>query len=283
MCKIALITDTTSDLREDIIKKYNIKVLPFRIIFKDTEYKDKVDISTEQLYDKLKVEIPTSSLPSMADMEEMFTQLEKEGYTHVIAITLSSGLSGISNAVKLVSENHENLITYVCDSKSISLGEGVIVNECGKMIERGESFEKIVNAIPSLIERSSVFFVVKTLEYLKRGGRIGKISGTIGQLLNIKPIVSIGKDGKYFTFDKVRGRKQSLSKLVNIVKEKINNDNYDVYIMHGNGYKDAHDVYDEISKIQGVKSIAFGGQISAVSGMHSGPGLIGVAMFKREN
>lgn len=283
MCKIALITDTTSDLREDIIEKYNIKVLPFRIIFKDREYKDKVDISTEQLYDELKLEIPKSSLPSMADMEEMFTQLEEEGYTHVIAITLSSGLSGISNAVKLVSENHEKLITYVCDSKSISLGEGVIVNECGKMIEKGESFEKIVNIIPSLIKRSSVFFVVKTLEYLKRGGRIGKISGTIGQILNIKPIVSIGEDGKYFTFDKVRGRKQSLSKLVSIVKEKINNDNYDIYIMHGNGYKDAKEVYDEISKIPGVKSIAFGGQISAVSGMHSGPGLIGVAMFKRES
>ncbi|MCY6370995.1 DegV family protein [Clostridium ganghwense] len=282
MSKIALITDTTADLTEEVIKKYNIKVLPFRIIYKDREYKDKIEITPEQVYDELPNEVPTSSLPSMNDMDEIFTKLKEEGYTHAVAITLSSGLSGISNAVKLVSENHENITTYVCDSKSISLGEGILVEECGKMIEAGKSFEEIVNTLPSLVKKSHVFFVVKTLEYLKKGGRIGRVAGTIGQLLNIKPIISIGEDGKYFTYDKVRGRKQSLSKLLNIFKEVTQGKKCDVYVMHGNGYKDAQGVYEEISKLDSVKSIQFGGQISPVSGMHSGPGLVGLAFIEKE-
>ena len=99
--KIALITDTTSDLRSDVTQKYSINVLPFRIIYSDREYLDNVDISPQEVYDNMKIEVPTSSLPSMKDMEELFLRLEEEGYTHAVAITLSTGLSGIYNAMKL--------------------------------------------------------------------------------------------------------------------------------------------------------------------------------------
>lgn len=282
MSKIALIADTTADLTEEVIKKYNVKVLPFRIIFKDGEYKDRVDITPEQVYERLAEEIPSSSLPAMQDMHEMFNKLEEEGYTHAIAITLSSGLSGISNAVKLASESHENITTYVCDSKAISWGEGLLVEECGKMIEAGKTFEEIVNVMPSVVKRAHVFFVVNTLEYLKKGGRIGRVSGTIGEILNIKPIIGIGEDGKYFTYDKVRGRKQSLSKLISIFKEVTQGKKCNVYVMHGNGYKDAQGVYEELKKLESVESIQFGGSISPVSGMHSGPGLVGIAYLEKE-
>lgn len=283
MNKIALITDTASDISEDIINKYNVRVLPFRIIFDGKEYKDKIDISPEEVYDRLPNETPTSSLPSMQDMEDMFIELEEEGYTHAIAVTLSSGLSGISNALKLVSEGHEKITTYVCDSKSISLGEGILVEECGKMIEEGKSFEEIVNTLPSMIKRTNVFFIVKTLEYLKKGGRIGKVAGTIGEILNIKPIIGIGEDGKYFTYEKVRGSKQAVNKLINIVKEKLSDGKYSVYMMHGNAYKDAKEIFSQISNIENVISSYFGGQLSPVAGMHSGPGLIGIAIYKRED
>ena len=222
MEKIALITDTAADLHEDIIKKYNIHVLPFRIIYKDREYKDGVEITPKEVYDNLDKEVPTSSLPSMQDMEDTFTKLEEEGYTNAIAVTLSTGLSGIYNAVKLVSENHPSLKTYVCDSQSISAGEGVIVEGCAELIEKGKSFDEIVNEIPNIKSRIDLFFVVGTLEYLKKGGRIGKVSGTIAELLNIKPIISVDKkDGKYYTYDKVRGRKQSINRILEIVEEKL--------------------------------------------------------------
>lgn len=278
-----MITDTTSDLPEDILEKYNIKQLAFRIIYKDRELKDRFDITSKEVYENLEVEVPTSSLPSMEDMDKLFTELEEEGYTHVIAIVLSSGLSGIYNGMKIVSENHPKLTTYICDSKSISLGEGVLLMESARMLEQGgKSFDEIVEAIPKIRDSVKTFFVVGTLEYLKKGGRIGKVAGTIAELLNIKPIISIdNEDGKYYTYTKVRGgRKQSLAKLIDIAKEFLEKGKCKVYVMHGNAEEEAKAVFEKLKSLPNVTFSMLGGCISPVSGAHSGPGLVGFACVR---
>lgn len=281
MEKIALITDTAADLHEDIIKKYNIEILPFRIIYRDREYKDKLEITPQEVYDNFKIEVPTSSLPSMQDTEDLLTKLENEGYTHAIIITLSSGLSGIYNSVKLVSENHPNLNIHVYDSRSISMGEGILAQKCGEMIAQGMSFGDIVNEIPKIRDKVHLFFVVGTLEYLKRGGRIGKVSGTIAELLNIKPIIGVDKnDGKYYTYDKVRGRKQSLNRLLELAKETLDEKKCKLYIVHGDALEESKKVYDTISTHENVVEGFFGGQISPVAGVHSGPGLVGLILVE---
>ena len=280
MNKIALITDTTSDLSRETIEKYNIHVLPFRIIYSDREYLDNVDITPQEVYSNMKTEVPTSSLPSMKDMEELFLKLEEQGYTHAITITLSTGLSGIFNAIKLTSENHPSIITHLCDSQSIALGEGLIVTECGKLIQEGKSFEEIVEAIPSIKKRIHLYFVVGTLEYLKKGGRIGKVSGTIAELLNIKPIISIDDDGKYYTCEKVRGRKQSLNKLVELTNNILDKSKCKVYLLHGDALEESKKVMESISLHPNAISVEFGGYISPVSGVHSGPGLVGMVCIE---
>jgi len=282
MEKIALITDTTSDLPQDIIEKYNIKILPFRIIYKDREYKDKYEITPKEVYDNFEKEIPTSSLPLAQDMEELYDELEKEGYTHAIAITLSSGLSGISNALRLVSENHDNIESFVYDSKTISWGEGILVKKCAELIEQGKDFDYIKNILPELRKKVKLFFVVGTLEYLRKGGRIGRISGTIGDLLNLKPIVAVDDEGRYFTHSKVRGRKQSLNKMVNIVKEIVNDKEHDIIVLNGCSDEDCKYMIDQFEKIDNVSSVNYGGDISPVSGVHSGPGLVGVVLVEKE-
>lgn len=283
MEKIALITDTTSDLPEDILKEFNISVLSFRIIYKDREYKDKIEITPQQVYDNLRCEVPTSSMPSTGDMEDLFTSLEKQGYTHVIAVVLSSGLSGIYNGIKVVSESHTNLKTYICDSQSISIGEGALAHECGKLIKQGKSFDEVVALIPSIKKRIHLFFVVDTLEYLKRGGRIGKVSGTIAELLNIKPIISIDyNDGKYVTYAKVRGRKQSLNRLVDIANEITSKKKCTGFVLHGDGEVDARKVYDILKQSANITELIFSGCISPVSGVHSGPGLVGLVLVEEE-
>ena len=280
MNKIALITDTTSDLNKDVIEKYNINVLPFRIIYSDREYSDNVDITSQQVYDNMKTEVPTSSLPSMKDMEDLFLRLEEEGYTHAIAVTLSTGLSGIYNAIKLTSENHPSIITHVCDSQAISLAEGLIVTECGKLIEEGKSFEEVVDSIPSIKKRIHLYFVVGTLEYLKRGGRIGKVAGTIAEMLNIKPIITVDTDGKYVTSEKVRGRKQSLNKLVELTNNILDKKKCKVYMLHGDALEESKKVMEIIRPHPNVISIEFEGYISPVSGVHSGPGLVGMVCIE---
>lgn len=282
MEKIALITDTTSDLPQDIIEKYNIKILPFRIIYKDREYKDKYEITPKEVYDNFEKEIPTSSLPLAQDMEDLYDELEKEGYTHAIAITLSSGLSGISNALRLVSENHDNIESFVYDSKTISWGEGILVKKCAELIEQEKDFNYIKNILPELRKKVKLFFVVGTLEYLRKGGRIGRISGTIGDLLNLKPIVAVDDEGRYFTHSKVRGRKQSLNKMVNIVKEIVNDKEHDIIVLNGCSDEDCQYMIDQFEKIDNVSSVNYGGDISPVSGVHSGPGLVGVVLVEKE-
>lgn len=281
--KIALITDTTSDLSPEIITKYNIKVLSFRIIYKDREFRDKLDISPEEVYENLDKEVPTSSMPSMDDMEKLFDSLEEQGYTHAIAVVLSTGLSGIYNGLKVVSENHHKIKTYIYDSKSISAGEGIIVKECGELIQKGDSFDEIISKIQSIRNRVILFFVVGTLEYLKKGGRIGKVSGTIGEFLNIKPIVSVDtKDGKYYAYDKVRGRKQSLNRIIDIVNKILNEKKCKLYVVHGDSLEDSKKVFEELSKHPNVTESTFGGCISPVAGVHSGPGLVGVVLLEEE-
>jgi DegV family protein with EDD domain len=282
MGKIALITDTTADLSDELVKKYNIKVLSFRIIYKDREYKDRIEISSQEVYDGFKKEIPTSSMPALQDMEDVYDELEKEGYTHVIGITLSLGLSGIYNGLTLVSKNHPGIKSYICDSKSISLGEGALVTECGKLIEKGMSFDDVVNELPNIQRRIHLFFVVDTLEYLIKGGRIGKITGAIGELLKLKPIISMDYEGKYYTYAKVRGRKQSLSKLVEIAKEVSDKKRCIAYMMHGDGEEDTLKVKEIVEKLPNITSIQYSGCISPVSGVHSGPGLVGLVLVEEE-
>lgn len=282
MEKIALITDTTADVPQEIVDKYNIHVLCFRIIYKDREYRDKLEITAKQVYDSLKTEIPTSSMPSLQDMEDLYDKLEKEGYTHAIAVTLSSGLSGIYNGLRLVSEGHPKIKSFVYDSKNISLGEGVLIVKCAELLESGKNFQQITDALPSIRDRVHTFFIVNTLEYLIKGGRIGKVAGTIGQLLNLKPIISIDADGKYYTYYKTRGRNQALNKMFEIAKKFTESKKCEVLMAHGNGEEDTLKLKAQVEKIPNVQSIIYGGCLSPVSGVHSGPGLVGIVFLEEE-
>ncbi|AND84598.1 DegV family EDD domain-containing protein [Clostridium tyrobutyricum] len=283
MDKIALITDSTSDLPEDLIDKYSINVMHYRIIYKNREYIDKINITPDYVYENLHNEIPTSSMPAVDEMENVFDSLEKQGYTHAIVITLSSGLTGFYNGIKLISENHPKIKTCIFDSKLISMGEGILVLECAKLIEKGMNFEYVVNKLPYIKSKIRLFFIVNTLEYLKKGGRIGKVAGTIGQLLNIKPIVAIdNSDGKYYTYDKVRGRKKSIARMVEIANKILDSNKYSIFVVNGAAFDDSKKVFEKIKEHKNIVSAKLCGSISPVAGVHSGPGLVGVVMYEEE-
>ncbi|URZ15531.1 DegV family protein [Clostridium felsineum] len=280
MEKIAIITDTTADLTTEFIKEHNINVLSFRIIYRDREYKDKVDITSEEVYKNFEIEVPKSSMPALQDMEELYQKLEEEGYTHAIGITLSSGLSGIFNGLKMIAEEHNKIKSFIYDSKLISLGEGAIVEECVRMLENNKSFDEIVNEIPEIRKRIHLFFVVGTLDYLRKGGRIGKIAGTIGKLLNIKPIVSVDENGVYYAYDKVRGRKQSLNRVLEIAKDITKENNCRAYVMHGHAEEETREFFEKIKGLPNINNAMYNGCISPVSGVHSGPGLVGLVLLE---
>lgn len=275
MEKIALITDSAADLPKEIINKYNINVLPFRIIYSNGEYKDGVDITPYEVYSSLEKEIPSTSLPSMEEMENLFSTLEKEGYTHAICIHISSTLSGTANSIRLVAENHPNITSYIYDTKTLTGAQGDIVIETAKSIENGSSYENIINMLPELRKKVHCFFTIDTLLYLKKGGRIGRVAGTIGELLNLKPIIEVADDGIYNTYAKARGRKQAIKKLHKILDNFLSKGKCNIAVLHGHAKEDCIDFYNSIKDNPNILDIRTG-EISPSLGINTGAGLIGL-------
>lgn len=277
MAKIAIVSDSTSDLTVETIKKHNIRILPLRVIYTDGEYRDRVDITPEEIYSRFKEEIPTTSLPSPQDSVDLFDQLKQEGYTHVIIVTISSGISGTMNMIRNLADSYTGLIFEIIDSKSLTMGAGFAIIEGAKELEKTNDFEKTVNRIKEVLKKTKVYYVVQTLEYLKKGGRIGKVEGTIGELLSIKPIISINEDGVYYSYKKVRGRGRSIDELFEIIKEKARETLVDIAIAHGDAYAEAQDLLKRVMELKNIKETVFT-QISPVLVVHTGPGLIGIVI-----
>jgi DegV family protein with EDD domain len=277
MAKIAIVSDSTSDLTQDTIEKYNIRILPLRVIYTDGEYKDRVDITPEEIYARFKEEIPSTSLPSPQDTVELFDQLKQEGYTHAIIVTISSGISGTMNMIRNVADSYEGMTFEIIDSKSLTMGAGFSIIEGAKELEVTNDFEKAVKRIREVLRKTKVYYVVQTLEYLRKGGRIGKVEGTIGELLNIKPIISINEDGVYYSFKKVRGRSRSIDELFEIIKEKAKETLINIAVAHGDAHDEAQGLLKRVRELKNIKETVFT-QISPVLVVHTGPGLIGIVV-----
>lgn len=277
MVKIAIVSDSTSDLPAETIEKYNIRILPLRVIYTDGEYRDRVDITPEEIYARFKEEIPSTSLPSPQDSVDLFDQLKQEGYTHVIVVTISSGISGTMNMIRNITDSYEGLTFEIIDSKSLTMGAGFSIIEGAKELEATNDFEKAVNRIKEVLKKTKVYYVVQTLEYLKKGGRIGKVEGTIGELLSIKPIISINEDGVYYSYKKVRGRSRSIEELFEIIKDKAKETLVNIAVAHGDAYDEAQDLFKRVKELKNIKDTVFT-QISPVLVVHTGPGLIGIVI-----
>lgn len=278
MKKIAILSDSACDLPDHIIEKHNIKLLPLRIIYKDSEYRDRLEIQPQEVYDNIEKEIPKTSLPTPDDIISTFDKLADAGYTDAIVITLSSNLSGTFNLVKLLSQDYDRLNIKVYDSKTLGMFLGFIVKEAATMA-RDQSIETIFSKMQEVRSKLKGCYVVKTLTYLRKGGRIGKVEGTVGELFNIKPIIGINEEGVYYTMAKIRGRKKSLSKLKDMIAEEFKDKTYNIAIIHGGAEKEAKELFESIKKIGRINE-GYISQISPALGVHTGPGLIGYAAYE---
>lgn len=279
MEKIALITDSTCGLPQEYVDKYNVHVVRLKIIYKDAEYIDGISITADEVYSRLNEELPTTSMPSVTDVSNLYDNLIKEGYTHAIVLPISSGLSGTINSFRLGSNEYDDKIkTFIFDTKILSMAVGLMVIEVGEMINSGKNFDYICNEIPKIRENLSMHFTVDTLEYLIKGGRIGKVTGGVGQLLNLKPIIMMNDEGKYTNHSKVRGSKKAFNELVRLATESLDSGKGKVIIMTGTMHDEANKLKDILN--QHVNTVfMYKGTITPAVGIHSGPQLLAVAVL----
>lgn len=278
--KIAVLTDSCSDVPQNLLDRFHIYQISLSINYKDKSYRDRIDISPDEVYENLEIEIPHTSLPSMGDIHDVIKQIVSDGHHEIIIPTISSGLSGTYDAIKLVCEEFPDIKTAVIDTKNIALGSGFFSIYAAQLAEKEMSFEEIVTRLESKVSNSHIYYSLQTLKYLIKGGRIGKVEGVLGSILQIKPIISCDEDGIYYTVAKVRGRNQSIHKLIEIVQDKLK-DKKNYYLAICNGY--AQEEADKIEKIMQPyiehATLYTQGQISPALGVHTGPGLVGIGFF----
>lgn len=281
MRKIAIITDTASDLELSDIEKYNIKMLHYQIVYKERTYKDQLEIHSKEVLDNLEHEIPSTSLPSLEEMHSVFKEVIEEGYKEVLVIPISSGLSGCFNAVNMVKEEYTELKTVVFDSKALSAAQAVLVIKAAQLADEGYSLEEIVKELEVMRNNQKTFFIVDTLKYLLHGGRIGHVSAAVGKLLNLKPIIRIGDDGKYETVAKIRGRAKAIHYFAEEAQKILSSgEKYKIYFSHAKGEEIKECIIKEIKEIYPNISIEGDTWISPVACVHCGPGYVGMLIQK---
>lgn len=277
--KIAILVDSCSDVPDEYRGKYHMYEAPLTIIYKDAEYRDGIDIQPEDVYARFSQEIPTTSLPSPATVGNIFKQIKADGYDKVIAVIISSGLSGTFEMIRSFGPTPEGLETCYIDTKNIGIGSGFSAIRAGELIEQGLSFADVCEEVKNTAKNTKLFFCVSTLEYLVKGGRIGLVAGLVGSILDLKPVISCNEEGIYHTVAKARGRKKSLALAIEKAVEAVADaTHYNITVMHGAAQEEADALLAELKARLPKFGVAIEGQITPALIVHTGPGLIGVGV-----
>ena len=280
--KIALLTDSCADIAPELAEKYHVFVVPLRILCADGEYLDGVNIQSADIYRRLKAgELPQTSLPAAEEIAKLLTRIVEEGYDGVIAVMLSGGLSGTFNLLRLVAEEcRGKLEVRAFDSASGSLGLGMTVLQLAEDIQNGMSWEELTECrVPQLIRGSFPFFSVDTLEYLQKGGRIGKVTATAGMLLQIKPILTFAGDGELTSVAKVRGRHQVIDKLVALTVQRCGeHKRYNLAVANGGAPEEMAIVKEKLTAALPNYDHIWEGEIDGTLSVYIGDGVLGAAV-----
>jgi len=278
--KIALIADSACDLPQKLVDEFEIRILPLKIIYPNAQYSDRVDIQPMAVYNRMPAEIPSTSQPNIQEIKAAIESVRQEGFTHLFALALSSGLSGTYQAMKLAAKDFDDIVIKVFDTKTLSMATGWMVLDTARNILSGLSYEKVLEKLTALQPKVRAYYVIETLEYLRKGGRIGLVAGMLGEFLNLKPIIGVNTDGIYYTHAKVRGRNKSIEKLIDIVTQSVGDRPFNLAVMHGGAQEAGENMLANLkSRLPNIKELIFS-DISPALGVHTGPGLLAVCFYE---
>lgn len=283
MSKIAIVTDSTICLPAKIQAGLPIFTIPLHVIWGDEVYKDNVDITQDVFYEKLKSAkvMPSTSQPSPQDFVDLYKKVLKD-YDEILSIHISAKLSGTcDSAIQAQRMLEKQARIEVIDSRSTSMGLGFLALAAARMSKSGENLQSIKKYTDNARDRVKIFFILRTLEFLRRGGRIGSASALLGTALNLKPILMVD-EGEIKPYVKVRTMQKALSKVAEILEENINGKTpIHLSIIQAGAEEDAKFLQGEIKsriKNEWIAEMVIAG-ISPVIGTHAGPGAVGICFM----
>lgn len=275
-----IVTDSAADLTAEDIQAWGISVIPLKIQFPDGEVSSE-DISADEFYDRLRAmapNVPTTSQPSPGAFKALYESLAATD-PDILSVHISTGLSGTANAARLAAEQMTDASVTVIDTYTLSPGQRFQVLAAAMAIKAGWPVERITERLEQMRRASEAIFTLETLDYLARGGRIGRVQALAGSLLKIKPIIHVDtNDGKYSTVGRARTMGQALSTIATHLKSRYGDTPVWATVIHGQDAPRA----DELSSLL-HRELNIGRadmlRISPVLGVHTGPGVVGVGVM----
>lgn len=293
MSEFEIFSDSSCDVPQKLLAEHNITLVPFYVTFdKENYYKENIEISNEKFYNILNSQnvYPKTSLPSVHDYINYFEPAIQRG-RHVLCLCLTHKFSGsyqsAVNAKLILEEKYPEAKIHILDSIQATAGQGIELLQLAYMRNTGYSIEDTVKRFHEIKDTSRIMFTVDTLEYLAKGGRIGKVASLAGTLLNIKPMIQL-HDAELIPYSNIRGRKKSLQKILFMTEEYFKEtgetyEDYDFCLANATTLEDTLYVQEQLEELIGRKISYPVFQIGVTIGTNTGPGAVGVCFVKKYN
>lgn len=274
MSRVRIVTDSLADIPEDIARELEIEVVPAIVVINGTAYRDKIDLTDSEFYTLLKQarELPTTSQPPVGAFEEVYNRLAQTA-DHIVSIHIPAKVSGTVASAQAAAKRELDVQITVVDATQISMALGWLVIKAARTAQAGEPFERIVMLIEEAIPRLRLFAILDTLEYARRGGRIGRAEAMMGAVLRVKPVIAF-RDSEIVPLENVRTMGRALDRLMQMVDEQGPLE--DVAVIHTAAPEAANQLRQGLEPLHPDKRIIVT-EAGPVLGTHAGPGAVGVA------
>ncbi|MDG8858315.1 DegV family protein [Streptococcus pneumoniae] len=273
--KLAVFTDSSAYLSEETLQREDLFVLDIPVNIDGEEYVEGINLSAEEFYQKMAQasELPKTSQPSIAKLDDILTSLKEQGYTHALGLFLSSGISGFYQNIQYMVDDYEGLTIAFPDTLITSAPLGIMVESVFNWRDQGDDFASIQDKLAIQISRTSAFIMVDDLDHLVKGGRLSNGAAILGNLLSIKPILYFNDQGVIEVYEKVRTEKKATKRLIEIIKETTASGQYRVIVIHGNDPEKAEELRQHLLDF-GLGSDVSLATFGSVIGTHLGAGSI---------
>ncbi len=277
---LRIVVDSVSDIPRSLADELGIVIVPLQVIFEDASYRDGQDFDSSAFFNKVAMagKLPTTAQVTPGEFIEVFRRELEEG-NELLVITMSSALSGTYNAARTAAEFLETDRISLFDSRSVTFGYGLVAVLAARMIRDGADKESVCRQIDYMITNQESRFIVDTLDYLRRGGRLTGSEAFIGGLLNVKPILKI-TDGVLHAEEKVRGRKKAIRYICDwLAMEKIDLSDKTIALYHADDRDYLNDLEKALREQFKLGEVIYS-EVGSVVGTHSGPGCIAISFIR---
>lgn len=278
MMKLAVITDSSAFLPDSLRGNDHLFVLDIPVVIAGETYVEGKNLTASEFYEKMAAadDLPKTSQPSVAELEETLTRLAGEDYTHVLGLFLSSGISGFYQNIQYLKDEFPDLKIAFPDSKITSAPLGLMVENALTWAAEGQDFEEILLKIQRQIDGTSAFIMVDDLNHLVKGGRLSNGAAILGNLLSIRPILYFNDAGVIEVFEKIRTEKKAIKRLIEVVEEKTASASYQIIVIHGNAEEKAESLRQQLIEAGIADDISLA-TFGSVIGTHLGEGSVALA------